>query len=1063
MPDHEPPIKQRSLTFMSNKFVMMVVTMMVALIVGLNYFMHFPFAERLENREIRALDNLRNSYAQEVESQLGAIDVAITALATTVASERYSAREKHLLLNQTAQAIDIVRVIGIVDSEGVVEHSSRTFPPPDISLRGRDYIDYFLDGGSAERFISGPVRNAVDNHWQISLSRPIRDESGSLTGVISAVITPGLMIEKISKATAPGDHLTLLYKDGRLISRFPELDELTGRSLADAPSILALTSAQDEPTSGVYRDYFVDDLHLISLQKVFNDNLIVSTSRPYATAMAYWETMTLLISVASLVLTLFIIWTLKILHARATAAQRANTDLVLANERISKERERAEDLARIKEDFLANMSHEIRTPMNAISGLTQLLERSKLTRSQSEYVRQIRLSGKFLLGIIDEILTFSKMNSGNQNFDPEPYRLSDIIDNVGSMLSVAMEDKKIDVVISTDPTLPEVIIGDAQKTQQILVNLASNAIKFTESGSVSLSVVFSQKLAKEPRMIFEVKDTGIGISPKNLTRIFEPFTQADNSTARRFGGTGLGLAITKKLTEAMGGEISVTSELGKGSTFRVELPCRAGEVLAWSQLDLHKQRGIRVLIVDDHHATLEALGKLAAGSGLIVETANSGKRAIELVKQHRATGRSFDVMLIDWQMPDMDGLQTISALRGEEVKEALPAFIMVTAYQRELLEHKTDEAGSYQILPKPVTASSLNNSIKSALEKAGRSQCEPMPRHLEGTENLLAGVSILLAEDNPLNQQVARELLTSAGAQIEIVDNGVEVLSILKERSFDLILMDVQMPVMDGIQAARQITDDPKHKDLAIIALTAGVLDSERRRCEEAGMVGFIGKPFDFDIVVSKIRDTLGMTDMPPPNQEAKQNATGPDAPLWDHKRALVLAGGNEKLLNRLIKLYPPQARDQSEQLQQALDSKDADAAARVLHAMQGSSSQIAAERAAKKGKELEEIARTRGFDALQSAIGDFPQIVEETCKLIDSVIEDASSSETIPFSATKLDKLTRLLTEGNVEAISEFKELKPLLQQISSEDELADMENNLRRLEFTSVLEMISTLKQRS
>jgi signal transduction histidine kinase/DNA-binding response OmpR family regulator len=1036
----------------------------VALTATLNYVLNSPLEKALEQRELNALDQLRDSYANEIDSQLTSIDVAIEALASTAASDRYTAREKHLLLNQTAQALTSVRVIGIVDQTGMVEHSSRTFPAPEVDLSGRDYIDYFLDGGEAKRFLSGPVRNAVDNRWQISLSRPIRDTDGNLTGVISSVIDPGTLVEQISRASADGDRFSLLDQDGNLISEFPGRDDLVGSALNNSASYQDLVSLGTGEVSRLYREQLRDDTVFSSLKRTFDDELILTISRPYDSAMSYWGTISALISLASIVLAAFVCWTVYILHKRALGMQTKNAELSSANAQITLEREKAEKLARIKEDFLANMSHEIRTPMNAIAGLAQLLERCDLRPAESEYVRQIKLSGKFLLGIIEEILTFSKMETGGVTVHQEPYRLSDIIDNVGSMLSVAMEDKNIDVVIDVDPELPDVIVGDAQKTKQVLVNLASNAIKFTHEGSVRLSAKPLHRPDGIDQMIIEVRDTGIGIAPSKLDSIFDAFNQADNSSIRQHGGTGLGLAISKRLVESLGGAMEVTSEEGYGSTFRVTLPCQPGSDVRTKSTTHSAHHGIHVLIVDDHTATLEALSTMAAESGLTVDTANSGKEALASIKRQNTLKMPYDAILIDWQMPGMDGIEVIQTLEQDHELESLPAIVMVTAYQREMIEKTgANKPRIFDILSKPVTGSTLRNVVDAAIRNTSPAQSDP-DTAFDIQPDILRDVSILVAEDNQMNQQVARELLTSVGAHVEIVSNGVDVLSALKAKPYDLVLMDVQMPVMDGIEATKLIKDIPDFVDLPIIALTAGVLDSERRKCAEAGMVGFIGKPFDFDIVVSKIRDTLGM-ETPQTINTAHQEGTtlSSELPLWDRKRALLLAGGKEHLLKRLALLYPNQIREQLVQVIDAINNQDADTAAKLLHSMQGSSSQIAAQRAAALGKELENQARENGMEGLSARFDGFPEIIENTAKLIEhEFATEAVPSDQGQTDLSDLSKLMGLLESGNAEAISEFQNQKEQLNSVCSPVEMSEIEANMRRLEFAAVLEMLRSLQQR-
>lgn len=979
------------------------------LVLGFNYYVHFPLSENAEQRELRSLTNLLDGYASQVEEQMIGVETTLTALGSIIYDERYSAREKHLLLKQAADALDIVRVFGVTDINGRIIHSSRSFPAPDVDLSGRDYVQYFLKGGDAPRFLSGPVKNLVDGRWQLSFARAIRNPYGQLVGVISTVIDPGTMIERIAKSTIPVDYVTLLDRNFNLVARKPAKDEMISKSMADAEIYTDVANSSERIVANVYSNVFTGQARFGVAERVFHDTLVISTSRPYDYAMQYWNVFSTGITIASVILLVFMIGILWTINLRALATQRYNKKLKTINSELEIARNDAEKLARIKDDFLANMSHEIRTPMNAIFGLTQLLKRTPLEQQQSEYVRQIGLSGKFLLGVIDEILTFSKIEANELVLDQEPFVLPDVIDNVGSIMSMSVNDKAIEAVIDVAPDVPRSIIGDSQRLQQILVNLISNAIKFTDAGTVRLDV--HKEHAPEPILCFQVTDTGIGIPESQQATIFNPFTQADASTTRKYGGTGLGLAISNRLATAMGGEITLRSSPGRGSTFTLKIPLRVGPNDIAPSLYFEKVDNLRVLIVDDQEPTREALQTIAHSLYVKADTAPDGQTAIDMLLNAKVP---YDILMIDWQMPGLNGLETIERIPADKL-EKMPAIIMVTAYERDLLS-QTKNAEKYELLTKPVTGSSFMDAITSVSDASAaiRPGCAPANKI---TENSLAGLNILVAEDNAVNQQVAKDLLTSLGAKVHIADNGIKAVAAVEKHSFDIVLMDVQMPEMTGLEATERLRSSYPDLDLPIIALTAGVLENEQHKCREAGMNDFVGKPFDFELIVSKILkhvrvgsksnksnpapkpadETVQSADSSPADAPTipAQQATGSawdDFPLHEEKLAIELTAGSVDLYHRLCKLYDPQARDCQTQIHQAIKDNETKTLSEQLHIMKGSSSQVAATRISKMSAEMERLTHNGEIEKVTAMLGEFDRVLDETLAILATKGDETSN-----------------------------------------------------------------------
>ncbi|MYM22004.1 response regulator [Duganella sp. FT135W] len=488
-----------------------------------------------------------------------------------------------------------------------------------------------------------------------------------------------------------------------------------------------------------------------------------------------------------------------------------------------------EQAAAAKDAFVANMSHELRTPMNAVLGMAHLLGTTRLSQEQSRYLEMLRASGQSLLGILNDILDFSKMQAGKVELHPVRFKLEDVMHAVATIMSVSAGEKDLELCMAVEPDVPRELFGDALRLQQVLVNLAGNAIKFTERGEVSVLV---QRMTKSPLTLrFCVRDTGIGMSREQLARLFSPFTQGDLSFTRRFGGTGLGLTISKNLIELLGGTIHVQSEPGQGTEFRFTLTLAEAEDTA----PVRTGGTLHVLVVDDNRTSRTFISKTILSWHWTSDRVASGEEALAQLR----SGAQYDVVLVDSQMPGMDGIQTMRAIQS---LTPVPVICMVGAYTRGKLMQEMAEASAAAFLTKPVTASSLFDAVQTALapqQPDGAAPSAPSTPALDG-------VRILLVEDNPVNQNVARGILEQARAQVAVADHGQLALDLLRAGDYDVVLMDVQMPVMDGFTATRKIRSE-LGLSLPVIAMTAGVMESEREQCTSAGMDDFIAKPIDVE------------------------------------------------------------------------------------------------------------------------------------------------------------------------------------------------------------------------
>ncbi|HEY4082865.1 MAG TPA: response regulator [Burkholderiaceae bacterium] len=542
------------------------------------------------------------------------------------------------------------------------------------------------------------------------------------------------------------------------------------------------------------------------------------------------------------------------------------TDLVNATEAAQK-------ASRAKGQFLANMSHEIRTPMNAVLGMLKLLQKTALSPRQQDYVGKAEGAARSLLGLLNDILDFSKVEAGKMTLDPHPMRIDELLRELSVILAASVGRKNVEVLFDVDPKMPRCVVADAMRLQQVLINLAGNAIKFTEAGEVVLQLRMLERDEHNVELLFTVRDTGIGIAPEHQRRIFTGFNQAEASTTRRFGGTGLGLAISQRLVQMMGGELMLESALGKGSSFsfRLHLPLHepaAAHAGASGASGAAPTQGLRALLVDDNAAARMMLGAMAQSLGWHVDTADSGVTALQRVRDAMQAGNPYEVVLVDWVMPGMDGWQTSRELRALSGSSGTgtPVVVMVTAHGREMLAQRNEQEQNLLdgFLVKPVTASMLHDAVADA--RAGLREIVPAPPsgRDEPASHRLAGLRLLVVEDNPNNQQVARELLEAEGAAVLLAGDGQQGLSLLAQSKnrpphIDAVLMDVQMPVMDGYTATRLIRRQ-LFMTLPIIAMTANAMASDRQACLDVGMSEHVGKPFDIDHVVAVLRRHCGLS-----------------------------------------------------------------------------------------------------------------------------------------------------------------------------------------------------------
>ncbi|MEO7104743.1 MAG: response regulator, partial [Rhodoferax sp.] len=528
-------------------------------------------------------------------------------------------------------------------------------------------------------------------------------------------------------------------------------------------------------------------------------------------------------------------------------------------------KDEAESANVAKSQFLANMSHEIRTPMNAILGMLKLLQKTALDVRQRDYADKTEGAAKSLLGLINDILDFSKIEAGKMELDAQPFLLDRLLRDLSTILSSSVGDKNIDVLFDVDPALPPVLLGDAPRLQQILLNLAGNAVKFTSQGQVVVSVQLRESTPEGCLVAFAVKDSGIGIAPVHQQRIFSGFSQAEASTTRRFGGTGLGLAISKRMVELMGGVLALRSTPNVGSTFffTLVLPHAVDIPSELQAVPLKSLRPRRVLLVDDNVAAGELMASMIRSWGWSVDVVDGAHEALQLLASVWTatpnTEPAIELICLDLHLPGLDGWATAQCIREacRAHHAAQPRIILLSNNGRHELDQRSaaDQQCIDGVLIKPVTASMLHDSVLRM--QVADAAVERLPQQRKPGRSRLLGLRILVVEDNAMNQQIARELLVSEGAVVSIAANGQLGVDAIREAPptlpFDVVLMDIQMPVLDGYGATEAIRKQLGLANLPIIAMTANAMSSDRDDCLAAGMNDHIGKPFDLDHLVSVV------------------------------------------------------------------------------------------------------------------------------------------------------------------------------------------------------------------
>ena len=745
-----------------------------------------------------------------------------------------------------------------------------------------------------------------------------------------------------------------------------------------------------------------------------------------------------------------------------TARKKIELDLIAA-------REQAEESDLAKSEFLARMSHEIRTPINGVIGLTELALTTKLSPQQKDYLTKISSSSENLLGIINDILDFSKIEAKKVVLETAAFDLKKVVENA---LIATVPPEGIEVLLSYDLDLPTLLHGDALRISQVLINLVGNATKFTTKGQVLTTVKCEDNRDNRDNKVvvsFSVQDNGIGMNSQQLDGLFQSFNQGDTSTTRRYGGTGLGLAISKQLVDLMGGDLTATSSPGVGSTFTFTLEFSTLSSYEQKQYKIPSElNNKQILVVEDNPTAAEIIRMMLEKFGFDVVVSETGNDAIALLENRaRLSLPSFELIFMDWDMPGLNGIETAQFIHRSKTIPRCPEVIMVSAYNSGHLISQAEKEGINNFIIKPVMPSLLFDTIINTLGYGGEDHPEKQPVKAPENDGLtkITGSNVLIAEDNLINQQVLQELLEQRGMVVTVVNNGAECLEMLNRKSFDLVFMDVQMPVLDGLAATREIRRSTPHDKLPIIAMTAHAMEDDKIKSIDAGMNAHLTKPINISelekTMVSWIQEKELCETVEKITECAEEASIDGEVVVptlngFNRELGLSYVGGNIEFYNKLLRQFGEKYENLQGNIRENIENARLEDAERMAHTLKGVSGTLGATKLSELSEQLEEVLRNRKLIGIESVLVTFEVEFEIVISTVKQYIN--SISEPQPVQETSLDKehvvsmlaeLVVLLKQGNSKSYKLFEKVNWFLNNSGFSESCEKIAEAIDDLEF--------------
>jgi PAS domain S-box-containing protein len=771
--------------------------------------------------------------------------------------------------------------------------------------------------------------------------------------------------------------------------------------------------------------------------------------------------------------------------------QRAS-ELVIANKQTNRlkeqnivlkfQKKRTDEASHLKSSFLSNMSHELRTPLNAIVGFTDLALKTNLSTKQRNYLSKIKTSSYTLLGLISDILDLSKIEAGKLELEMVTFDLEEVIQNAVNQVSTKSQEKGLVLVYSIDEDVPVSLRGDSLRLGQVLINLVSNAVKFTDRGKVEIQVKLLEKNSSNVLIQFSVMDTGIGMTKIQMMKLFQPFSQADTSTTRKYGGTGLGLSISQELIHKMHGEIWVNSTPGEGSSFFFTIKIDVADELRYKNFkNKFEKWHIRVLVVDSQNESRALIGNMLSEMSLEVALCSTGKEALAILEDS-IENNAYDLVIMDWKMNEMDGIQTAKRIKQLFAFKKAPEIILMTSYLNQGVQEKAEQIGLRQgVLYKPITPSLLFNSIIQVCYKEDFEQSSERTEHNYATDHVphLWKTKVLLVEDNEINREVAQEILQEAGLDVTLANNGLEAVNLVNTKVFDVVLMDIQMPIMDGYVATREIRKNPQFADLPIIAMTANALLSDQIECYNAGMNDHIAKPINtlqlFNTIALWIKkdsedleESILRSDASDLISLADSNDLRLKSPGIDIQAGLNRLGGNQSLYLTLLNKFQINHKQTVEEIRYALTHKDQKTAARLVHSLKGAAGNLSIRDVFLDSSTLESAFKINRLDFIELLLEKLEESLEQsfvTILALEKSFLGAQDATEVKGDAFKLQssliKLENLIYDCDLEALECIADIVSHTKDYNFFDKAEELKKSIDHYDFDRAIIIFNEINQ--